>query len=263
MKRRLLTYLFLIGLLTAIFGVVAGFKMLMPPKTYTYYRPYTAEDVFVAVNRQRAAFNLPPLQRDLKLTAAAESKAADMAAKNYFSHNAPDGETPWQFIEAAGYDYQAAGENLAINFNTADGVVAGWMNSPGHRANILNKNFTQMGIALAEEKTGALVVQEFGKPAEDELSGKASYYSYTIGEYDSSDHFVAAARDFPRKSTVLVTNKANGKQVEVLITDFGPDGSVFPDRILDLSPKAFRAISDDGTLKRGVLPEVSARLVEK
>lgn len=262
MKKRLLTYLFLLSLLAAIFCVAAGFKIAMRPRTYTYYAEYTAEDVFMAVNRQRTAAGLSPFTRDLKLIAAAEAKAQDMKDKKYFSHNTPDGKTPWLFIQAAGYNYQTAGENLAINFDTADGVVAGWMQSPGHRANILNPNFTEMGIAVLKIDTGYLVTQEFGHILPDEFSekyGKASYYDYVLKDgWSSKGHLVCAARDWPRKSKIEVTNTITGKSVVCTVTDYGPDFSVHPDRIVDLSSFSFSQIAD---LKSGVVP-VSVKLVK-
>ena len=76
------------------------------------------------------------------------------------------------------------------------------------------------------------------------LTGVASYYDYTIGDWSSIGHYVCATRDFIRYSFVEVTNLDNGKSVEVLITDYGPDESIHPDRIIDLSSTAFSTISD-------------------
>jgi len=76
------------------------------------------------------------------------------------------------------------------------------------------------------------------------LTGVASYYDYTIGDWSSIGHYVCATRDFIRYSFVEVTNLDNGKSVEVLITDYGPDESTYPDRIIDLSSTAFSTISD-------------------
>jgi hypothetical protein len=91
-----------------------------------------------------------------------------MFAKNYWSHFAPDGASPWDFINGSGYRYEYAGENLAKNFLFSQGVVDAWMNSPTHRENILKKNYTEVGYAIVngvmngEETT--LVVQMFGTP---------------------------------------------------------------------------------------------------
>jgi hypothetical protein len=83
------------------------------------------------------------------LASAAQAKANDMVKNNYWSHNTPSGQTPYSFITAARYNYQLAGENLAYGFSNANSVVTGWMNSPEHRANILNKNYQDVGFGVA------------------------------------------------------------------------------------------------------------------
>jgi hypothetical protein len=117
-------------------------------------------------NQERAAFGLNTLNTNAKLTAAAKAKAENMFEEQYWDHFGPNGETPWQFITAAGYNYVYAGENLAKGFRTSEGVVEAWMASPKHRENILSKNYKDIGIAV---KTGVLlgkettlVVQMFG-----------------------------------------------------------------------------------------------------
>jgi uncharacterized protein YkwD len=107
-----------------------------------------ASDVISITNQQRANNGLAALSYNSRLTQAAQNKAADMFAKNYWAHYAPDGTSPWSFITAAGYSYTTAGENLAKDFDTSSGVVTGWMNSPGHRANILNSSFVDTGVAV-------------------------------------------------------------------------------------------------------------------
>src|SRR6185369_1735151 len=102
------------------------------------------------------------------LAQAAQAKADDMVAKQYFSHTSPDGRSPWDFISAAGYKYQAAGENLAVNYQQAEEVETAWLNSPGHRANLLNPVFKEIGIGVAsgnfQGNNVTFVVQEFGTP---------------------------------------------------------------------------------------------------
>jgi uncharacterized protein YkwD len=107
-----------------------------------------ASDVISLTNQQRTNNGLPALSYNSKLSQAAQNKASDMFAKNYWAHYAPDGTSPWSFITAAGYNYNTAGENLAKDFDTSSGVVTGWMNSPGHRANILNSSFIDTGVAV-------------------------------------------------------------------------------------------------------------------
>jgi hypothetical protein len=120
-------------------------------------------------NTDRIGDNKQPLAVNKLLGEAAQLKANDMAAKGYFSHNSPDGKTPWYWLEQVGYKYSYAGENLAVNFADSKDIVLAWMNSPTHRANILNKNFSEFGIAAAtgtyEGRETIFVVQLFGKPA--------------------------------------------------------------------------------------------------
>jgi hypothetical protein len=118
-------------------------------------------------NQKRSEAGLPKLKYNVRLSQAAAGKATDMFDKNYWAHVGPDGETPWDFIHAAGYTYTVAGENLAKNFGDSTGVVEAWMNSPTHRENILRTQYEDVGFAVVngrlngEETT--LVVQMFGK----------------------------------------------------------------------------------------------------
>jgi hypothetical protein len=133
----------------------------------------TPDNIIVLTNDSRQSFNLKALAESSILDKAAQAKADDMLAKGYFAHTTPDGKTPWDFITGAGYNYMMAGENLAVNFTEAENVETAWMNSPGHRANILNKNFEDIGIGISQGiyqgHTAIFVVQEFGVPAEQQL----------------------------------------------------------------------------------------------
>jgi len=120
-------------------------------------------------NVNRLADNLPGLKINPLLTQAAQLKAEDMASKNYFSHTSPDGLTPWYWFQKVGYNYSFAGENLAINFSDSQDAVNAWMNSPSHKANILNSNFTDIGIGISQgtyqNKQTIFIVQMFGRPS--------------------------------------------------------------------------------------------------
>jgi hypothetical protein len=126
----------------------------------------SSSEVISLTNIQRANNGLPALNTNSKLMSAAQAKAQDMFAKDYWAHNAPDGTTPWYWITAAGYNYSTAGENLAKGFSTSNGVVQGWMNSPGHRANILNTSFIDTGVAVMsgtlQGESTTLVVAMYG-----------------------------------------------------------------------------------------------------
>lgn len=100
-------------------------------------------------NAERNANNLGSLALSATLNQAAQNKANDMVTRDYWSHNTPDGQAPWTFITAVGYSYQTAGENLAYGFTASADTITGWMNSPGHRANILNTSFSEVGFGIA------------------------------------------------------------------------------------------------------------------
>lgn len=120
-------------------------------------------------NSQRTAHGEAALAVSPLLTQAAQDKANDMVANGYFAHTSPSGVTPWSWFEKVGYSFSFAGENLAINFQNSQDVTDAWMNSPEHRANILNGEFTQIGMAAAqgtyEGKPTIFVVELFGTPA--------------------------------------------------------------------------------------------------
>lgn len=109
----------------------------------------TITNILQAVNQQRQLRNLVLLNTDSRLSAAAQSKADDMQARHYFAHVDPDGNYIWPKIVSGGYTpYLQLGENLAIDFYDTDSLMAAWMNSPTHRANILNDGFKDQGMGL-------------------------------------------------------------------------------------------------------------------
>ena len=119
------------------------------------------EDVLNLVNQERAIVNLGPLAEDSKLTTAARAHSQDMAQQGYFSHTSLDGRSPFQRITAAGYQYNFAGENIAVGFQSPQAVMNGWMNSSGHKANILGSNYCDIGIGY--EANGRHWTQNFGR----------------------------------------------------------------------------------------------------
>ena len=110
---------------------------------------------------------LSELKHSHTLDLAAQKKAEDMLKKNYFAHTSPDGIKPWHWFKEVKYNYTFAGENLAMNFVEAEDAMQAWMNSLTHRDNIVNKNYEDIGIAVAvgqlEGHQTTLVVQLFGK----------------------------------------------------------------------------------------------------
>ena len=109
----------------------------------------------------------PPVKWNKVLETAAARQAADMADNNYFSHTGRDGSTPAQRVTRAGYRYRTTGENIAAGALTAEETVAGWIKSPGHCANLMNRAYTEMGVAFSVNATssmGVYWVQHLGTP---------------------------------------------------------------------------------------------------
>ncbi|GGU56497.1 CAP domain-containing protein [Streptomyces daghestanicus] len=123
----------------------------------------TVAEVVALTNRERAAAGLPPLAADPRLTAAAQAHSADMVARDFYSHTSPGGAGPQDRAVAAGAAYGTTGENIACGQRSPADVVEGWMNSPGHRANILAPGFTHLGAGLAGGgRAGTYWTQLFG-----------------------------------------------------------------------------------------------------
>lgn len=134
---------------------------------YDWQNDYASE-VLSGVNQERNEQNIDSLQEDAQLQQAAQMKADDMASRGYFSHETPDGKDPWYWLDKNDIEYTKAGENLAIKFEDPAGVVPAWMNSPKHKKNVLNANYTQTGIGIAtgqyEGQEVIFVVELYVKP---------------------------------------------------------------------------------------------------
>lgn len=121
-----------------------------------------AEQVTTLVNSERSKAGCGPVSANAQLQTAALRHSQDMAAKGYFDHNSPDGRDPGDRITAAGYRWTTYGENIARGQQTAAEVMDGWMNSPGHRANILNCAFKEIGVGVHDASGGPWWTQAFG-----------------------------------------------------------------------------------------------------
>ena len=163
----------------AIVLLVAKFMLF----SWFFYYPKTSE--FAAVtstklieltNNERIANGLKPLKINENLSQAAEGKAQDMLINAYFAHTSPTGTTPWYWLEKNNYNYVAAGENLAKDFTDSEYVHKAWMKSPSHKANIMNENYQEIGIAVVEGEVNGkktlLAVQFFGKTSTKKTTPK-------------------------------------------------------------------------------------------
>lgn len=159
----------------ALFLVLIQFSIIVfqkiEPSVLGYASNIAINDLFTLTNQKRMDNGLSPLVLNTQLNNAAAGKARDMFTKNYWAHNAPDGTSPWVFVTGAGYNYLYAGENLAKDFGDSVGVVNAWMDSPTHKANILNDKYKEIGFAVENGSLNGgettLVVQFFGtRPSE-------------------------------------------------------------------------------------------------
>jgi len=160
-------------------------------------------------NQSRLDNNRSTLVISPVLEEAAKLKAGDMAEKSYFAHTSPDGKTPWYWISQAGYLFIYAGENLAVDFQYSKDVNDAWLNSPGHRANILNDKFTEIGIATSEGiyngRSTVFVVEMFGTPSVPVPAPAVAG---------------AASKPVPEpKKVTVVEEKTEGKQTFVAVSN--------------------------------------------
>lgn len=137
-----------------------------------YATSMSVSGLLASTNTQRLSSGVGSLTLNDKLDASAQAKANDMASRNYWSHNTPEGNPPWVFVSAQGYSYQKLGENLATGFSDEQSTISGWMASPPHRENLLDPSFTEVGFGYANnpDYTAAgggpmtIVVAFYGKP---------------------------------------------------------------------------------------------------
>lgn len=142
--------------------IYPGQKLKIPPppalKTFE-------QEVARLVNAERAKYGLPALRFDWEVSRVARIKSQDMINKGYFSHSSPTYGSPFNMMENFGLRFSAAGENIAMGQRTPKEVMNAWMNSAGHRANILSRSFTVIGVGAAKKSNGVIYwTQMFIKP---------------------------------------------------------------------------------------------------
>jgi uncharacterized protein YkwD len=136
--------------------------------TSAFASDITRASVVAEMNVRRAAFALPPLHEDARLDGAADDRIDDMEDLDYWGHVSPDGREPFVWFRAHGYKYQFAGENLAAGFDTVEILVDAWMESKGHRENILSPVYLDCGVAIVDglptgRASGKSIVVLFGR----------------------------------------------------------------------------------------------------
>jgi len=150
--------------LLLVFKIATIFVSINIPQNI-FFADITRISLESFVNQTRQSLGLKPLVENAKLNEVARLKAENMVANNYFAHTSPTGVSPWYWFSKAGYNYKYAGENLAIGFFDSQEVYQAWLNSPDHKANIVNPNYKEIGTAVLGgfgENNTIVVVQEFG-----------------------------------------------------------------------------------------------------
>ena len=198
--------LIIIGIMVNQIVFFAG-TILKEDSFHDYMSAVLSSVLVDQTNEVRENKNLIKLKTDIKLQEAAQLKANDMAEKGYFSHVTPDGKDPWYWLNSVDYSYIRAGENLAVNFVDSSQVTRAWMDSQSHRANILNGNYTHIGIATSQGKykgeDAVFVVQFFATPdfienkylAKNEIKDEPVSEENTDTEEDSEDEVFLATED--------------------------------------------------------------------
>jgi uncharacterized protein YkwD len=156
--------------LMLVVALVLGSQLVYDaPTALGMQQAISAADLLSATNQQRQSHHISPVKMSPELAEAASLKAQNMLDHQYWAHTSPDGTTPWHWFEKVGYSYAYAGENLAKDFTSVQAVTTAWMNSPEHRANVLNAHYTQVGFASTSGVLGGkvitLVVALYGQPA--------------------------------------------------------------------------------------------------
>lgn len=218
-------------ILLVVANVAIGFGWRLPQKrdVLAYATSMSPQAILDSTNTQRTAYQVPPLTLNAKLSSAAQTKANDMATRNYWSHNTPEGHTPWSFITTAGYSYSKAGENLAYGFtevNGSLGLTQGWMNSAEHKANLINTNYTEVGFGISNapvyqgQSQETIVVAMYATPYTTPSTTKQVVPEKKATPKSSSLPIPAPAKqsDSIHEVTVTVLNKAGNPEPNVKVT---------------------------------------------
>lgn len=158
----------LLAVLLLVIGVQVAYGFNKTGSVLGDVANVSMEALLNETNKERQEGGLSAVGLDEKLNRAAYLKATDMFEKQYWGHDAPDGTKPWKWLIEAEYGYAKAGENLAKNFYTAEAVTAAWMDSPEHRKNIMEPEYTEVGFAVSsgklQGKQTTIVVALYGRP---------------------------------------------------------------------------------------------------
>jgi uncharacterized protein YkwD len=151
-----------------VVGVVVATLISIQPQIKGARTGFMGAEIVTATNIDRGLNQLKDLKVNDRLTKTAQAKADDMASRGYFAHTTPEGKQFFQFMQDQQYSYCSAGENLAVDYITTKSVEKAWMNSTSHRANILTKDYKDIGVGIAkgrfEGHNATFIAVEFGNP---------------------------------------------------------------------------------------------------
>lgn len=172
-----------LGLLVLLRLVI--FPVLIHFPGSAFFASLTQQRLINLTNESRTSLGLNYLQENSVLNQIALNRAQDMLALDYFGHKNPEGKEPWYWFKKAGYQYQKAGENLAIGFFNSENVFQAWKDSPSHKKNIVNPHYEDIGIAVLqgmfEDNKVTVVVQVFGTELET-ITKRQENYTQNIEE---------------------------------------------------------------------------------
>lgn len=187
----------LVAVLFIAIGLQLGYNGAITGNVLGRKSDITINTLLDQTNLARLQSGQLPLRLSDELNNAAYLKAQDMFAKQYWAHSSPDGTQPWKWFGDVGYDYNEAGENLAKNFTSTSAVMTAWLNSPGHKDNVLKSSYQDVGFAVVngefDGRPASIVVALYGLPAESDVLGlQRSFAESTAGQVNILSQFAVA-----------------------------------------------------------------------
>jgi len=196
-----------------------------------------AGKMLAMINEDRRKNKLPEFKWNKKLCESAKEKATDMSKNSYFAHVSPSNIDPYYFIGKAGYKYSYAGENLAMNAYVAESAHTGFMNSPGHRENILNENYEEIGIAYSWGKVDGndafFIVEHFGS----QNQGEASATSKTKIICQDKDKAEKRIKELKKEKTKISEYLDDADEIKDNLEETNKDTEEINDYISDMKKK--------------------------
>jgi hypothetical protein len=180
-RPHLIRYYGIIAIVFVVVGLQLGYNGAKTGNVLGVESNITITSLFNQTNVARQQAGVGTLKLNDKLDQAAYLKAQDMFANQYWAHVSPTGVQPWAWFSKVGYNYNEAGENLAKNFSTTNGVMTAWLNSPTHKANIVKSTYQDVGFAVVSgelnKQPTTLIVALYGEPADQSVAntGAASF----------------------------------------------------------------------------------------